>query len=40
MARAGYLAAVPGVGMVVTPARHWPDDAGHSYRARAAHQAC
>jgi DNA-binding GntR family transcriptional regulator len=27
LARAGYLVAVPGVGMVVTPANRWPQDA-------------
>jgi DNA-binding GntR family transcriptional regulator len=26
LAKAGYLAPVPGVGMVVTPADHWPKD--------------
>ena len=25
LARAGYLVAVPGVGMVVTPANRWPE---------------
>src|ERR1700735_2477411 len=27
LARAGYLVAVPGVGMVVTPANRWPKEA-------------
>jgi DNA-binding GntR family transcriptional regulator len=27
LARAGYLVTVPGVGMVVTPANRWPDEA-------------
>ena len=27
LARAGYLVAVPGVGMVVTPVTHWPEEA-------------
>lgn len=27
LARAGYLVAVPGVGMVVTPKGRWPEDA-------------
>jgi GntR family transcriptional regulator len=27
LVRAGYLVAVPGVGMVVTPARRWPEQA-------------
>ena len=27
LARAGYLVAVPGVGMVVTPASRWPEEA-------------
>lgn len=26
LARAGYLVAVPGVGMVVTPANRWPEE--------------
>jgi GntR family transcriptional regulator len=30
LAKAGYLVAVPGVGMVVTPARRWPDDGSHT----------
>ena len=25
LARAGYLVAVPGVGMVITPANRWPE---------------
>jgi hypothetical protein len=25
LARAGYLVAVPGVGMIVTPASRWPE---------------
>jgi DNA-binding GntR family transcriptional regulator len=27
LARSGYLVPVPGVGMVVTPANRWPDEA-------------
>jgi DNA-binding GntR family transcriptional regulator len=27
LARAGYLVAVPGVGLVVTPANRWPEEA-------------
>ena len=27
LARSGYLVPVPGVGMVVTPATRWPDEA-------------
>jgi DNA-binding GntR family transcriptional regulator len=27
LARAGYLVAVPGVGMVVTPVNRWPEEA-------------
>jgi hypothetical protein len=27
LARSGYLVAVPGVGMVVTPATRWPEEA-------------
>ena len=26
LARAGYLVAVPGVGLVVTPANRWPEE--------------